>query len=87
MYVDRTRTSHRISLMAALAAAGLLAAACGQADQVPATSTSTSTSSSEVSPTEKAIDPSGGNKFTPPVTAPAAPNVPPGQHPGINGVP
>jgi hypothetical protein len=25
--------------------------------------------------------------FTPSVQAPAAPNVPPGQHPGINGVP
>jgi hypothetical protein len=24
--------------------------------------------------------------FTPPVVAPPAPNVPPGQHPGINGV-
>jgi hypothetical protein len=39
------------------------------------------------SPTEKGVNPTGGNLFTPGVTAPAAPNVPPGQHPGINNVP
>ena len=42
---------------------------------------------SAASPTEKGVNPTGGNLFTPGVTAPAAPNVPPGQHPGINGVP
>src|SRR4029079_12013074 len=41
---------------------------------------------SEPAPTEKSINPTGGNLFTPPVVAPPAPNVPPGQHPGINGV-
>jgi hypothetical protein len=40
-----------------------------------------------VSPTEKSISPTGGNSFSPAVTAPGAPGVTPGQHPGINGVP
>jgi len=31
-------------------------------------------------PTEKAIDPNGGNLFTPPVKAPPAPTEPPGVH-------
>ncbi|WP_458315733.1 hypothetical protein [Mycolicibacterium brisbanense] len=31
-------------------------------------------------PTEKGIDPSGGNRFTPTVLAPAAPTEPPGVH-------
>ncbi len=38
-------------------------------------------------PTEKSIDPTGGNLFTPGVHAPAAPTVPPGQHPGLHGIP
>jgi hypothetical protein len=38
-------------------------------------------------PTEKSINPTGGNLFTPSVVAPPAPTVAPGQHPGINGVP
>ncbi|MDT5236856.1 MAG: hypothetical protein QOF47_2843, partial [Mycobacterium sp.] len=41
----------------------------------------------EPAPTEKSINPTGGNLFTPPVVAPPAPTVPPGQHPGINGIP
>jgi hypothetical protein len=52
------------------------------------TSTTTTTpSSAPVSPTEKSISPTGGNLFTPGVLAPPAQTVPPGQHPGINGVP
>ena len=31
-------------------------------------------------PTEKAINPNGGNLFTPPVIAPPAPTEPPGVH-------
>ncbi|HZN79801.1 MAG TPA: hypothetical protein VFC01_08970 [Mycobacterium sp.] len=45
-----------------------------------------SPSSAPPAPTEKSINPTGGNLFTPPVVAPPAPTVPPGQHPGINGV-
>jgi len=44
-------------------------------------------SASPAPATEKNVSPTGGNLFTPGITAPAAPSVPPGQHPGINGVP
>jgi hypothetical protein len=33
-----------------------------------------------VSPTEKSINPTGGNLFTPPVKAPPAPTAIPGTH-------
>ena len=79
----------------ALIAMGAFLAGCGNnGEQTPSTTTTTTTtttspSSSAVppSPTEKGVNPTGGNLFTPGVTAPAAPNVPPGQHPGINNVP
>nr|WP_235010198.1 hypothetical protein [Mycobacterium sp. 3519A] len=51
------------------------------------TTTTTPTTAAPALPTEKSLDPHGGNRFTPPVLATPAPNVPPGQHPGINGVP
>lgn len=60
---------------------------CGHTDQPSTTTPETTTSSVAVTPTEKAVDPTGGNKFTPSVQAPPAPTVPGGQHPGINGVP
>jgi hypothetical protein len=70
-----------------------MAAACGtggQAPPSPTTTTTTTTTSSSApppAPTEKSINPTGGNLFTPPVHAPGAPTVQPGQHPGINGIP
>jgi len=76
-----------------LIAIGAFASACGNnGGQTPSTTTTTTTTSpsssaAPPSPTEKGVNPTGGNLFTPGVTAPAAPNVPPGQHPGINGVP
>ena len=81
--------------VAALIALGAVIAACGNAgNQAPPASTTTSTttttplpSSTPASPTEKSISPSGGNLFTPPVHATPAPNIPGGQHPGINGIP
>jgi hypothetical protein len=33
-----------------------------------------------VTPTEKSINPTGGNLFTPPVKAPPAPTAPPGDN-------
>ncbi|MGZ6779688.1 MAG: hypothetical protein ACXVGO_11910 [Mycobacterium sp.] len=79
---------------AALIAVGGLATACGNGNQGPSTSTTTTTttttsptSAAPPSPTEKGVNPTGGNLFTPGVTANPAPNVPPGQHPGINGAP
>jgi hypothetical protein len=76
----------------ALIAIGAFASACGNGGQAPSTTTTTTTTSpsssaAPPSPTEKGVSPTGGNLFTPGVTAPAAPNVPPGQHPGINNVP
>jgi hypothetical protein len=75
---------------AAIVAMGTLTACGGGGKETPSstttTTTTTTTSAPAPSPTEKSINPTGGNLFTPPVTATPAPNVPPGQHPGINGV-
>lgn len=91
--------SRRISVAGAavLVAVAALTAACGTSgNQTPSSTTTTTpttttttapmTTSAPAAPTEKSINPTGGNLFTPPVVAPAAPTVPPGQHPGINGV-
>ena len=77
---------------AALIAIGGFATACGSSgEQTPSSTTTTATTSpssaAAPTPTEKGVNPTGGNLFTPGVTANPAPNVPPGQHPGINGVP
>lgn len=74
---------------AALVAMGVLTAGCsnngGQSPSTTTTTTTTTSSSSSVAPTEKSISPTGGNLFSPGVTAPGAPNVQPGLHPGLNG--
>lgn len=57
------------------------------ATTMPATTTAPEATEPPASPTEKEVNPTGGNLFTPGVVAPAAPTVPPGQHKGINGVP
>jgi hypothetical protein len=62
-----------------------LTAACGSSEEkAPETTTTTSTtapsSAPSVTPTEKSINPTGGNLFTPPVKAPAAPTAIPGNH-------
>ena len=56
-----------------------LTAACGGGQKAPESTTPTTTSPS-VSPTEKSINPTGGNLFTPPVKAPAAPTAIPGDN-------
>ena len=77
----------------ALIAIGAFASACGnnggQTTSTTTTTTTTSPSSSAAppSPTEKGVNPTGGNLFTHGVPAPGAPTVPPGQHPAINNVP
>jgi hypothetical protein len=71
---------------AALFAMGVLTAGCGgNGGQTPSTTTTTTTTSSSPTATEKSINPTGGNLFSPGVTAPGAPSVAPGLHPGING--
>jgi hypothetical protein len=80
---------------AVLVIMGATVAGCGSnSNQAPSTTTTTATTSSPSStaapppaPTEKSVNPTGGNLFTPGVKAPPAATVPPGQHPGINGVP
>src|SRR6478736_4857066 len=74
-----------------------LTASCAKEEKAPETTTTTTTTTTTPattspaapppSPSEKSINPTGGNLFTPPVQATPAPNVPPGQHPGIGGVP
>jgi hypothetical protein len=92
--VSMTRLRSALAAGAALIAVGGVAAACGNSSQAPSTSSTTTTttttsptSAAPPSPTEKGINPTGGNLFTPGVTANPAPNVPPGQHPGLNGAP
>lgn len=74
---------------AALVAMGVLTAGCssngGQSPSTTTTTTTTTSPSSSVVPTEKSVSPTGGNLFSPDVTAPGAPNVAPGLHPGLNG--
>jgi hypothetical protein len=60
-----------------------LTAACGGGEKAPETSTTTTTtpsSTAPLSPTEKSINPTGGNLFTPGVKAPPAPTAIPGDN-------
>jgi hypothetical protein len=85
-----------ISGLSAIVAMGAITAACAKEEKAPETTTTTTTTTTTPAttgagapqaPTEKSINPTGGNLFTPPVVAPPAPTVPPGQHPGIGGIP
>jgi hypothetical protein len=80
------RMTRRLALIAggsAIIAMGALTAGCGQ-NQSPSpsstTTTTTTTTSVAPSPTEKSINPTGGNSFSPPVKATPAPTVQPGNH-------
>ncbi len=73
--------------MGAIIAMGTLTA-CGQGEKAPETTTPTTTTTSTttpppappVAPTEKSINPTGGNLFSPPVKAPPAPTASPGDN-------
>jgi len=71
---------------AVVAMVGLTAACGGSSDKAPETTTPTTTtapsssSAPSVTPTEKSINPTGGNLFTPPVKAPPAPTAIPGDN-------
>jgi hypothetical protein len=54
--------------------------ACGKSETPAPSSTTTTTTAPSVSPTEKSINPTGGNLFTPSVKAPPAPTAIPGTH-------
>jgi hypothetical protein len=59
---------------AIIAMVGLTAACGGNAPQGPSSTTTTTTTTTTVSPTEKVINPTGGNQFTPThVITPAPP--------------
>jgi ABC-type glycerol-3-phosphate transport system substrate-binding protein len=93
--IGRTRMS--VAAGAVLIAMGVLAAGCGAGgNQAPTTTTTTTPTTTTTTmlpggapplPTEKDLSPTGGNLFTPPVKATPAPTVPPGQHPGLHGIP
>jgi hypothetical protein len=75
--------------MGAIIAMGVLSA-CAKEEKAPETTTPTTTTTTTTSeatpappppaPTEKSINPTGGNLFTPPVKAPPAPTGVPGDN-------
>jgi hypothetical protein len=88
-----SRTARRLAAtagMGAIIAMGVLSA-CAQGEKAPETTTPTTTTTTTTSavtsapppaPTEKSINPTGGNLFTPPVKAPGPPTPAPGNLPG-----
>ena len=81
--------TRRVVTVALGAAVIAMAAGCGstgnQAPSTPSTTTTTTTTTTPppattAPPTEKNINPTGGNLFTPQVIAPPAPTEPPGVH-------
>src|SRR5258705_5476444 len=74
--------------LAVVAMVGLTASCAREEQKAPETSTTTTTTTPTTTsapppapaPTEKSINPTGGNLFTPPVYAPPAPTAPPGVH-------
>jgi hypothetical protein len=90
---DDIMRSHRLARRVAAYAGGAavvamvgLTAACGSSSDkapettTPSTTTAPSSSAPSVTPTEKSINPTGGNLFTPPVKAPPAPTAIPGDN-------
>ncbi len=78
------RIAAGIGVAAIAAMVGLTAACGGGGEKAPeeTTTTTTTTTSSPAAPapapTEKSINPTGGNLFSPPVKAPSAPTAIPG---------
>ncbi len=65
---------------AALVAMGALAGCSNGEAPTPTTSTTTTTTAPSATPTEKGLDPNGGNKFTPTVKAPTPATAIPGDN-------
>jgi hypothetical protein len=82
------RLAATASIGAIIAMGGL--SACAKEEKAPETTTPTTTTTTTTSeatpappspaPTEKSINPTGGNLFTPPVKAPPAPTGVPGDN-------
>ncbi|GAB7067078.1 hypothetical protein [Mycolicibacterium hodleri] len=66
--------------VAAFISMGALTACGGSEKPSPSSTTETTTTAPSATPTEKSINPTGGNLFTPPVKAPPAPTAIPGTH-------
>ncbi|KAA0090849.1 hypothetical protein CIW49_31080 [Mycolicibacterium sp. P1-18] len=66
--------------VAAFISMGALTACGGSDKESPSSTTETTTTAPSATPTEKSINPTGGNLFTPPVKAPPAPTAIPGTH-------
>jgi hypothetical protein len=76
----KSRHTRRVAAglgIAAVISMGALTA-CGGGESPAPSSTTTTTTVPTVSPTEKSINPTGGNSFSPPVKAPPAPTGVPG---------
>ena len=81
----KSRLTRRVAAglgVAAVLSMGALTACGGSGSNGPSSTTTTTTTapSVSVSPTEKSINPTGGNLFTPPVKATPAPTAIPGTH-------
>jgi hypothetical protein len=92
--MESQRIVRRVSAVAGglaiVAMVGLSASCDTEEEKAPETTTTTTTTTQTTTPppapppapapTEKSINPTGGNLFTPPVYAPPAPTAPPGVH-------
>jgi hypothetical protein len=92
--MESQRIVRRVSAVAGglaiVAMVGLSASCAKEEEKAPETTTTTTTTTQTTTPppapppapapTEKSINPTGGNLFTPPVYAPPAPTAPPGVH-------
>ena len=74
------RVAATIGIAAAISAGALTACGGGESPAPSSTTTTTTTTAPSLSPTEKSINPTGGNLFTPPVKAPPAPTGVPGDN-------
>jgi len=90
--MNRGRLTRRVAAslgIGAVIAMGALTACGGGGEEGPSstettTTTTTTTPSETATPTEKKIDPTGGNLFSPSVIAPGPPTPAPGNLPGNN---
>jgi hypothetical protein len=92
--MESSRLARRLAAVAGgvaiVAMVGLTASCAKEEEKAPETTTTTTTTTTPtttsppaappVAPTEKSINPTGGNLFTPPVYAPPAPTAIPGDH-------
>jgi len=87
--MESSRLARRLAAVAGgvaiVAMVGLTASCAKEKQKAPETSTTTTTTTTSppaapLAPPEKSINPTGGNLFTPPVSAPPAPTARPGVH-------